>query len=63
MCWTLLHLPLLKMSGLPKTPGGGKITFDFIVRMLAGTNGLLLLLLSLYFTLVKLYKNKIYYEN
>ena len=39
MCWTLLHLSLLKMSGLLKTPGGGKITFDFIVSMLAGTNG------------------------
>ena len=35
MCWTLLHLRLLKMSGLSKT-AGSKITFDFVVRMLAG---------------------------
>ena len=39
MCWALLLLCLLKMSGLSKTPGGGKITFVFIVRMLAGATG------------------------
>ena len=33
------HLRLLKMPGLSKTPGGGKIPFNFIVRMLAGANG------------------------
>ena len=38
MCWTLLHLRLLKMSGLSKT-ADSKITFDFVVRMLAGANG------------------------
>ena len=38
MSWTFLHLRLLKMSGLSKTPGGGKVTFGFIVRMLAGAN-------------------------
>ena len=27
------------MSDLSKTPGGGKITFDFIVRMLTSANG------------------------
>ena len=37
LCWTLLHLSLLKISALSKIPGGGKITFDFMVRMLAST--------------------------
>lgn len=37
MCCILLHLQLLKISGLPITPGGGKITFGFMV-MLAGTS-------------------------
>ena len=27
------------MCGLSKTPGGGKITFDFIAKMLASANG------------------------
>ena len=39
MCWTLLHFCLLKMPGLSKSPGGGKIAFDFMVRMLTGTYG------------------------
>ena len=39
MCWTLIHLCLLKMPGLPKSPRGGKIAFDFMIRMLTGTNG------------------------
>ena len=39
MSWTFFHLRLLKMPGLSKTPGGGKIPFNFIVRMLAGANG------------------------
>ena len=39
MCWTLLHICLLKLSGLSKTPGGGKITLDFIAKILAGANG------------------------
>ena len=39
MCWTLLHLFLLNMLGFPKTPGACKITFDFMVKMLADANG------------------------
>ena len=36
MCWILLHLLLLQWSGVPKDPGGGITTFDFIVNKFEG---------------------------
>ena len=67
--WTLPHLCLLKMSGLPKTPGVGKITFDFMVRMLAaGSKGAVQFLFKLHFKFknsavtLSYYSNLIYFQ-
>ena len=36
MCWTHLHLLQLYKSGLEKSPGGGKIIFDLMVKRFDG---------------------------
>ena len=42
MCWTCLHLLWLYKSGLEKSPGDGKIIFDFMVKMIDGDRDKLL---------------------
>ena len=42
ICWTRLHLLQLYKSGLKKSPGGGKIIFDFMVKRFDGERGKLL---------------------
>ena len=42
MCWIRLHLLRLFKSGLEKSPGGGKIIFDFMVKRFYGERGKLL---------------------
>ena len=42
MCWTHLHLLQLYKSSLKKSPGGGKIIFDFMVKGFDGERGKLL---------------------
>ena len=42
MCWTCLHLLWLYKSGLEKSPGDGKIIFDFMVKMFDGDRDKLL---------------------
>ena len=42
MCWTCLHLLRLYKSGLEKSPGGGKVIFDFMVKRFDGERDKLL---------------------
>ena len=42
-CWILLHCRLQNMSARWKSPGGGRITLDFLVNKLTGAIGIKLL--------------------
>ena len=39
MCWICHQCFLLYISGLENSPGGGEITFDFMVRIFTGDKG------------------------
>ena len=59
MCWTCLHLLQLYKLGLKKSPLGGKIIFDFMVKRYDGDRGKLLVRSLLSILLVKVWKFKI----